>query len=147
MVQARQSAGLGAVQRGPPPFSLLLLLGGGLLLLLLLLLQLELLVQGGQVVLVPLVHEDLLRVVLEQPLEHAAGAAVLEALVGGEGVLGAVAPVAELAHVHRVRLLVLVLEVALQGVVAGEGATAVGALLGLVYAPGRRRGHPVRGRR
>lgn len=82
---------------------------------------------------------------LEEPLEHAAGAAVLEALVGSEGVLGAVAPVAELADVQGVRLLVLVLEVALERVVAGEGAPAVGALLGLVDAAGRRRWHPVHG--
>lgn len=36
---------------------------------------------------------------LEQPLEHAAGAAVLQTLVRRQAVLGAVAAVAELAHV------------------------------------------------
>lgn len=77
----------------------------------------------------------------EQTLEHAAGAAVLQALVRGERVLGAVAAVAELAHVQRVRLLVLILEVSLEGVVAREGAAAVGTLLRLVDAPRRGRRH------
>lgn len=78
---------------------------------------------------------------LEQSLEHAAGAAVLQALVRRQRVLGPVPAVAELADVQRVRLLVLVLEVALEGVVAAEGAPAVGALLRLVDAPRRRRRH------
>jgi hypothetical protein len=69
---------------------------------------------------------------------------VLQALVRRERVLGAVAPVAELAHVQRVGLLVLVLEVPLERVVAAEGAPAVGALLGLVDASRRRRRHPHR---
>lgn len=55
---------------------------------------------------------------LQQSLEHAAGAAVLQTLMRRERVLGAVPPVAELAHVQRVRLLVLVLEVSFQRVVA-----------------------------
>lgn len=59
-----------------------------------------------------------------------------------EAVLGAVPPVAELAHVERVRLLVLVLEVTLQRVVAREGAMAVGTLLWLVDTPAGRRRHP-----
>lgn len=67
---------------------------------------------------------------------------MLEALVCGQGVLGAVPTVAEFADVERVRLLVLVLEVTLQGVVAAEGATAVRALLWLVDAPRGRRWHP-----
>lgn len=95
--------------------------------------QVEEVVRGGR-------QRALQRRGLEQALQHAAGAAVLKALVGGQRVLGAVAAVAELAHVQRVRLLVLVLEMALEGVVAGEGAAAVGALLRLVDAPrcGRR---------
>lgn len=82
---------------------------------------------------------------LEETFEHAAGAAMLKTLVGGERVLGAVAPIAELADVECVRLLVLVLEMALERVVAGEGAPAVGAFLRLVYAAGRGRWHPVHG--
>lgn len=78
---------------------------------------------------------------LEQALEHAAGAPVLEALVRGEAVLGAVPAVAELAHVQGVRLLVLVLEVPLQRVVAGEGAMAVRTLLRLVDSSTGGRGH------
>lgn len=78
---------------------------------------------------------------LQQALQHAARATVLQALVRRERVLGAVPPVAELAHVQRVRLLVLVLEVPLQRVVAGEGAPAVGALLRLVDPAGGGRGH------
>lgn len=78
---------------------------------------------------------------LQQPLQHAAGAAVLQALVRRERVLGAVSPVAELAHVQRVRLLVLVLEVSLQRVVAGECPAAVRTLLRLVYSAGCRRRH------
>lgn len=50
---------------------------------------------------------------LQQPLEHAAGAAMLQTLVRGQRVLGAVASMAELAHVQSVGLLVLVLEVSL----------------------------------
>lgn len=67
---------------------------------------------------------------------------MLQALVRGEAVLGAIASVAELAHVERVRLLVLVLEVALQRVVAGEGAMAVRTLLRFVDAATGRRWHP-----
>lgn len=50
----------------------------------------------------------------------------------GQRVFGPVPPVAELAHVERVRLLVLVLEVSFQGIVTREGPAAVGTLLGLV---------------
>lgn len=50
---------------------------------------------------------------LQKPLEHAARTPVLQTLVGGERVLGTIPPVAELAYVERVRLLVLVLEVPL----------------------------------
>lgn len=80
----------------------------------------------------------------EQTFEHAAGAPMLEALVRRERVFGTVSAVAELADVERVGLLVLVLEVALERVVAGEGAAAVGALLGLVDASGSGRRHPHR---
>lgn len=80
----------------------------------------------------------------EQTLEHTAGAAVLEALVRGKRVLGAVPPMAELANVQRVRLLVLVLEVPLERVVTREGSPAVRALLRLVYSPGGGRRHPIR---
>ena len=118
---------------------LLLLLDGWVLLVRLLLLRLLVLV------LLHVAENALDGGCLQEALQHAAGAAVLEALVGREGVLGAVAPVAELADVERVRLLVLVLEVALQRVVAGEGAPAVGTLLGLVYATSRGRRHPVHG--
>lgn len=38
---------------------------------------------------------------------------MLQALMRGEGVLGAVAPVAELAHVQCIGLLVFILEMAL----------------------------------
>lgn len=78
---------------------------------------------------------------LQQPLQHAAGAAMLQALVRRQRVLGPVPPVAELAHVQRVRLLVLVLEVSLQGIVTRECPAAVRTLLGLVDAPGGGRGH------
>lgn len=81
---------------------------------------------------------------LQQPLQHAAAAAMLQALVRRQRVLGAVAPMAELAHVQRVRLLVLVLEVALQRVVAREGAPTVRALLRLVDAAARGRRHAQR---
>lgn len=67
---------------------------------------------------------------------------MLQALVRGEAVLGAIASVAELAHVERVRLFVLVLEVALQRVVAGEGAMAVRTLLRFVDAATGGRWHP-----
>lgn len=78
---------------------------------------------------------------LEQSLEHTAGTPVLEALVRGQGVLGPVPPVAELAHVECVGLFVLVLEVAFKGVVAAEGAPAVWTLLRFVDASGSGRGH------
>lgn len=52
---------------------------------------------------------------------------------------------AELAHVQCVGLLVLVLEMALERVVAAEGASAVGTLLGLVDAPCSWRRHPHHG--
>lgn len=71
---------------------------------------------------------------------------MLQALVRGERVLGAVPSVAELAHVQSVRLLVLVLEVPLERVVAGEGAPAVGALLRLVDPARCRRRHAQRRR-
>lgn len=78
---------------------------------------------------------------LQQPLEHAARAAVLQALVRRQRVLRPVSPVAELAHVQRVGLLVLVLEVSFQGIVTRECPAAVGTLLRLVDSAGRRRGH------
>lgn len=78
---------------------------------------------------------------LQQPLQHAAGAAVLQALVRRQRVLGPVPPVAELAHVQRVRLLVFVLEVSLQGIVTRECPAAVGTLLGLVDPAGGGRRH------
>jgi len=81
---------------------------------------------------------------LKQPLQHAARAAMLQALVRGQRVLGAIPPVAKLAHIQRVRLLVLVLEVPLQRVVAREGPPAVGALLRLVYAAAGGRWHAER---
>lgn len=81
---------------------------------------------------------------LEESLQHTTRATVLETLVRGEAVLGAVATVAELAHVQRIRLLVFVLEVALQRVVAGEGAMAIGTFLWLVYSPASWRRHPER---
>lgn len=80
---------------------------------------------------------------LQKALEHTTGASVLQAFVGREGVLRAVATVAKLAHVQRIRLLVLVLEVALKRIVAGEGAPAVRALLGLVYTASRGRRHSI----
>lgn len=61
-----------------------------------------------------------------------------------EAVLGAVPPVAKLAHVERVRLLVLVLEVTLQRVIARECAMAVGTLLGFINATTGRWRHPQR---
>lgn len=78
---------------------------------------------------------------LQQPLQHAAGAAVLQALVRGQRVLGPVPPVTELAHVQRVRLLVLVLEVSFQGIVTRECPAAVRTLLWLVDTAGGGRGH------
>lgn len=78
---------------------------------------------------------------LQQPLQHAAGAAVLQTLVRGQRVLGPVPPVAELAHVQRVGLLVLVLEVSFQRVITRECPAAVRTLLGLVDAAGCGRGH------
>lgn len=69
---------------------------------------------------------------LQQALEHAAGATVLQALVRRQRVLRPVPPVAELAHVQRVRLFVLVLEVSFQGIVTRECPAAVGTLLWLV---------------
>lgn len=61
---------------------------------------------------------------------------MLQTLVRGERVLGPVTSVTELAHVERVGLFVLVLEVSLERVVAGEGAPTIGTLLGLVDAAG-----------
>lgn len=78
---------------------------------------------------------------LQQPLQHAAGAAVLQALVRRQGVLGPVPSVAELAHVQGVGLLVLILEVSLQGIVTRERPAAVGTLLRLVDPAGGGRGH------
>lgn len=69
---------------------------------------------------------------LQQALQHAARATVLQTLVRCQRVLGAISPVAELAYVQRVGLLVLVLKVPLQRVVAGECASTVGALLRLI---------------
>lgn len=70
----------------------------------------------------------------QKSLQHAAGASVLETLVRGQRILGPVASMTELTNVQGVGLLVLVLEVSLQRVVAAEGATAVGTLLGFVDA-------------
>lgn len=70
----------------------------------------------------------------KQSLQHATAATVLQTLVRRQAVLRAVASVAELAHIQRVRLLVLVLEVTLQRVVTGEGAMAVRTFLRLVDA-------------
>lgn len=82
--------------------------------------------------------EDILdRRGLEEPLEHAAGAAVLQALVRRQRVLRTVRTIAELANVERVRLLVFVLEVAFEGVVARKRTTAVRTFLRLVYATRR----------
>lgn len=67
---------------------------------------------------------------------------MLQALVRGERVLGTIASMTELAHVQRVGLLVLVLEVALERVVAAEGSAAVGAFLRLVDTSGRGWRHP-----
>lgn len=78
---------------------------------------------------------------LQQPLQHAAGAAVLQALMGGQGVLGPVPSVAELADVQGVGLLMLVLEVSFQGIVTRECPAAVRTFLRLVDAAGRRRRH------
>lgn len=39
---------------------------------------------------------------LEQSLEHTASAAMLKTLVSGKGVLGAIAPIAELADIQRI---------------------------------------------
>lgn len=87
-------------------------------------------------------QDTLNRCGLEQSLQHATGATMLQALVRSEAVLGAIASVAELAHVERVRLFVLVLEVALQRVVAGEGAMAVRTLLWFIDAATGGRWHP-----
>lgn len=78
---------------------------------------------------------------LQQALQHAAGAAVLQALVRGQRVLRPVPPVAEFAHVQRVRLLVLVLEVSFQGIVTRECPAAVWTLLWLVDTACGRRWH------
>lgn len=78
---------------------------------------------------------------LQQSLQHAAGASVLEALVRGQRVLGPVPPVTELTDVKRVGLLVLVLEVSFQGIVTRECPAAIGTFLGLVDTACCRRGH------
>lgn len=67
---------------------------------------------------------------------------MLQTLVCGQAILRAVAPMAELAHIQRVRLFVLVLKVAFQGVVAREGTVTVGTLLRLIDAAAGRWGHP-----
>lgn len=66
---------------------------------------------------------------------------MLQTLVRGQRVLCAISTVTELAHVQRIRLLVLVLEVALQRVVAGERAPTVRTLLRLVDASAGRGRH------
>lgn len=78
---------------------------------------------------------------LEQPLEHSTRSSMLKTLVGCQRVLRSVPPVAELAHVQRVRLLVLILEMSFQGVVTRECPAAVGTLLWLVDTASCRRGH------
>lgn len=50
---------------------------------------------------------------LEQSLQHAARTAMLQALVGGQGVLRSIPAMAKLADVEGVGLLVLVLKVSL----------------------------------
>lgn len=77
----------------------------------------------------------------QEALQHATGASVLETLVRGQGVLSPVPSVAELTDVQGVGLLVLVLEVSFQGIVTRECPAAVGTLLRLVDAAGRRRRH------
>lgn len=86
-------------------------------------------------------HQYILHGRLEQALQHAAGAAVLQAFVGGQRVLGAISPTAEFAHIQCVGLFVLILEVPFEGVVAGEGASAIGTFLRFVNAAASRRGH------
>lgn len=67
---------------------------------------------------------------------------MLQAFVRCQGVLRAVSPVTELAHVERVGLLVLVLEVSFERVVAGERSSAVRTLLRLVDSARCRWRHP-----
>lgn len=61
--------------------------------------------------------------------------------MGGQRVLGAIPSMTKLAHVQRVRLLVLVLEMSLQRVVARECPTAVRTLLRFVDASAGRWWH------
>lgn len=81
---------------------------------------------------------------LQQPLQHPGGASMLQTFVGRQRVFGPVSTMTKLAHVQRVRLLVLVLEVSFQRVVTAERPSTVGTLLGLVDAPARWRRHPHR---
>lgn len=81
---------------------------------------------------------------LEQPLQHTRRTTMLQTFMGRQRVFGPVSTMTELAHVQRVRLLVLVLEVSLQRVVTAERPSTVRTLLGLVDAPARWRRHPHR---
>lgn len=96
--------------------------------------QIEQVVRGGR-------QRAVQRRRLQEPLQHPARAAVLQTLVGCERVLRPVPPVAELADVQRVGLLVLVLEVSFQRIVTRKCPAAVRTLLGLVDAAGRWRRH------
>lgn len=78
---------------------------------------------------------------LQQPLQHTARAAMLQALVRRKRVLSAVSPMTELAYVQRVGLLVFVLEMSFKRVITRECPAAVGTLLGLVDAARCRRRH------
>lgn len=68
----------------------------------------------------------------EQSLEHTARSSVLQTLVGGEGVLRPITSVTEFADVQCIRLLVLILEMPLEGIVTAEGASTVRTLLRFV---------------
>lgn len=74
-----------------------------------------------------------------QTFERDRRAAVLQALVRGQAVLGPVSPPAELARVQRVRPAVLVQEMPFQRVVAAERPPAVRTVLWLVDAAVGRR--------
>lgn len=67
---------------------------------------------------------------------------MLETLVGGQRVLGAIATVTKLAHVQRVGLLVFVLEMTFQRIVAGKGSSTVRTFLWFINATAGRRWHP-----
>lgn len=77
----------------------------------------------------------------EQSFQHAAGSAMLEALVGRQRVLRTITTVTKLTDVQCVRLLVLVLEMALQRIVTREGSTAIGTFLWFIDATAGRWRH------